>query len=122
MSEFLELFLVSATAGVLSGWGVGGGTLLLLVLTLFLDVEHRTAQAVNMLFFLPAAALSLFFHRKNGRIDRTIWMRTALPGAVAALVAALAALTVDVSLLRQPFGLFLLWSGLSALRRAKRGG
>ena len=122
MSEFLELFLVSATAGVLSGWGVGGGTLLLLVLTLFLDVEHRTAQAVNMLFFLPAAALSLFFHRKNGRIDRTIWMRTALPGAVAALVAALAALTVDVSLLRKPFGLFLLWSGLSALRRAKRGG
>ena len=122
MSEFLELFLVSATAGVLSGWGVGGGTLLLLVLTLFLDVEHRTAQAVNMLFFLPAAALSLFFHRKNGRIDRTIWMRTALPGAVAALVAALAALTMDVSLLRKPFGLFLLWSGLSALRRAKRGG
>lgn len=122
MSEFLELFLVSAAAGVLSGWGVGGGTLLLLVLTLFLDVEHRTAQAVNMLFFLPAAALSLFFHRKNGRIDRTIWMCTALPGAVAALVAALAALTMDVSLLRKPFGLFLLWSGLSALRRAKRGG
>ena len=122
MSEFLELFLVSAAAGVLSGWGVGGGTLLLLVLTLFLDVEHRTAQAVNMLFFLPAAALSLFFHRKNGRIDRTVWMRTALPGAVAALVAALAALTMDVSLLRKPFGLFLLWSGLSVLRRAKRGG
>ena len=121
MSDVLELFLVSAAAGVLSGWGVGGGTLLLLVLTLFLDVEHRTAQAVNMLFFLPAAALSLFFHRKNGRIDRTVWVRTALPGTVAALVAALAALTVDVSLLRKPFGLFLLWSGLSALRRAKRG-
>lgn len=120
MSEFLELFLVSAAAGVLSGWGVGGGTLLLLVLTLFLGVEHRTAQAVNMLFFLPAAALSLFFHRKNGRIDRTVWVRTALPGAVAALAAALAALALDVSLLRKPFGLFLLWVGLTALWRAKR--
>ena len=120
MSEFLELFLVSAAAGVLSGWGVGGGTLLLLVLTLFLGVEHRTAQAVNMLFFLPAAALSLFFHRKNGRIDRTVWVRTALPGAVAALAAALAALALDVSLLRKPFGLFLLWVGLTALCRAKR--
>lgn len=120
MSEFLELFLVSAAAGVLSGWGVGGGTLLLLVLTLFLGVEHRTAQAVNMLFFLPAAALSLFFHRKNGRIDRTIWGRTALPGAVAALAAALAALAVDVSLIRKPFGLFLLWVGLTALWRVKR--
>jgi len=88
---------------------------------LFLGVEHRTAQAVNMLFFLPAAALSLFFHRKNGRIDRKVWVRTALPGAAAALVAALAALTVDVSLLRKPFGLFLLWSGSCALRAAKKG-
>jgi len=121
VTEFWKLMLVSAAAGVLSGWGVGGGTLLLLVLTLFLGVEHRTAQAVNMLFFLPAAALSLFFHRKNGRIDRKVWVRTALPGAAAALVAALAALTVDVSLLRKPFGLFLLWSGSCALRAAKKG-
>ena len=118
MTEFWKLFLVSAAAGVLSGWGVGGGTLLLLVLTLFLGVEHRTAQAVNMLFFLPAAALSLFFHRKNGRIDSGVWIRTALPGAAAALATALAAMTVDVTLLRKPFGIFLLWSGLHALRAA----
>ena len=121
MTEFWKLFLVSAAAGVLSGWGVGGGTLLLLVLTLFLGVEHRVAQAVNMLFFLPAAAMSLFFHRKNGRIDRAVWIRTALPGAAAALVAALVALTVDVSMLKKPFGLFLLWTGVAALRRAKKG-
>ena len=121
MTEFWKLCLVSAAAGVLSGWGVGGGTLLLLVLTLFLEVEHRTAQAVNMLFFLPAAVLSPFFHRKNGRIDRAVWVRTALPGAAAALAAALMALTVDVTLLRKPFGLFLLWSGMATLRRVNRG-
>lgn len=120
MTEFWKLFLVSAAAGVLSGWGVGGGTLLLLVLTLFLGVEHRVAQTVNMLFFLPAAAVSLFFHRKNGRIDRAVWVRTALPGAAAALVTALIALTVDVTVLRKPFGLFLLWTGVAALRSAKK--
>lgn len=120
MTEFWQLFLVSAAAGVLSGWGVGGGTLLLLVLTLFLGVEHRTAQAVNMLFFLPAAAMSLFFHRKNGRIDRNVWVRTAIPGAAAALAAAIVALTVDVSLLRKPFGLFLLWTGVNILRTVKK--
>lgn len=120
MTEFWKLFLVSAAAGVLSGWGVGGGTLLLLVLTLLLGVEHRVAQTVNMLFFLPAAAMSLFFHRKNGWIDRTVWIRTALPGAAAALVAAMVALSVDVTMLKKPFGLFLLWTGVAALRRAKK--
>ena len=102
--------------GVLSGWGVGGGTLLLLCMTLFLGVEHRMAQAINLLFFIPAAVLSLYFHRKNGRIDKTVWVRTALPGILVAALAAFAALTVDVSLLRKPFGVFLLWSGISMLR------
>ena len=58
--------LFAAATGVLSAWGVGGGTLLLVCMTLFLGVDHREAQAVNLLFFLPTAALGLFFHRKNG--------------------------------------------------------
>ena len=121
MKEWILPFCTAVATGVLSGWGVGGGTLLLLCMTLFLGVEHRTAQVINLLFVLPAAALSLFFHRRNGRIDRAVWFRTALPGTLAALAAALAALTVDVSLLRTPFGLFLLWSGFSVLRGAKNG-
>ena len=120
MREWILPFLVSAATGVLSGWGVGGGTLLLLCMTLFLGVEHREAQTINLLFFLPAAALSLFFHRKNGRIDSALWMRTALPGTVAALAAALIALAVDVSALRKPFGMFLLWVGGSMLGSARK--
>ena len=116
MKTFFLPFLAAMLTGVLSGWGVGGGTLLLLCMTLFLGVEHRTAQAINLLFFIPAAALSLYFHGKNGRIDKTVWVRTALPGTLAAALVAFVALSVDVSLLRKPFGLFLLWSGFSMLR------
>ena len=116
MKTFFLPLLTAMLTGVLSGWGVGGGTLLLLCMTLFLGVEHRMAQAINLLFFIPAAVLSLYFHRKNGRIDKTVWVRTALPGILVAALAAFAALTVDVSLLRKPFGVFLLWSGISMLR------
>ena len=125
MKTFLFPFLTATLTGILSGWGVGGGTLLLLCMTLFLGVEHRMAQSINLLFFLPAAAMSLYFHRKNGRIDKKVWVRTALPGTLAAALVAFIALTVDVSLLRKPFGLFLLWSGFSMLRgkrlRGQRG-
>ena len=51
--------LAGAAAGVLSAWGIGGGTLLLLVLTLLLGVEPRTAQGINLLYFLPAAGVGL---------------------------------------------------------------
>lgn len=120
MKEWLLPFLTAALTGILSGWGVGGGTLLLLCMTLFLGVDHRTAQAVNLLFFLPTALVSLFFHRKNGRLDKKVWRCAALPGVLTAAAAAWAASAVDVSLLRKPFGLFLLYSGFSMLHSARK--
>ena len=106
--------------GILSAWGVGGGTLLLLCMTLFLGVEQREAQAINLLFFLPTAGISLLFHAKNGYLDGPVWRRAALPGAAAALLAALLSLRWDPRLLRIPFGLFLLYAGASLLWKAWR--
>ena len=106
---------------MLSGWGVGGGTLLLVCMSLFLNVEQRTAQAINLLFFLPAAATGLLFHARRGFLDKTVWRQAVLPGMLAAAFGAAVALSVDVTLLRKPFGLFLLWNGASMLMRAVKG-
>lgn len=111
MVEWMIPFLAAAITGALSSWGVGGGTLLLVVMTLFLGVGHREAQVINLLFFLPTAGISLFFHRKNGFLDKTTWKEAAPVGTAAAFAGALASLLVDVSLLRKPFGVFLLYGG-----------
>ncbi len=113
-------FAVALATGVLSSWGVGGGTLLLVCMTLFLGVDQREAQAVNLLFFLPTAAIGLFFHRKNGFLDKEVWRQAALPGVLASLAGAFIATAVDVSLLRRPFGVFLLYSGASMLWSARK--
>lgn len=118
MRDFVVPFFLAAATGILSGWGVGGGTLLTVCMTLLIGVDHRQAQAVNLLFFLPTAALSLWFHRKNGLVDSGVWKQAALPGTVAALLGAAAALTMDVSVLRRPFGIFLLINGALMLRGA----
>lgn len=120
MMQALILFLLSAATGILSGWGVGGGTLLTVCMTLLLGIEHRTAQAVNLLFFLPTAALSLWFHRKNDLIARDVWLRCAAPGTLAALLGALLALAIDLSFLRKLFGGFLIYSAISMLKSAKK--
>ena len=120
MVEWVLPFVCALGTGVLSGWGVGGGTLLLVCMTLLLGVDHRTAQAINLLFFLPTAAISLFFHRKNGLLDRDTWRQAAVPGAAASLAGALLATAVDVSLLRKPFGAFLIYSGASMLLSARK--
>ena len=66
MTEWLLPFLCGLGGSIISAWGVGGGTLLLLVMTLFLGVDQRTAQGINLLFFLPTAASALVCHWRSG--------------------------------------------------------
>ena len=121
MTEWLIPLVCGLGAGILSAWGVGGGTLLLLIMTLLLGVEQRTAQAVNLLFFLPTAASALVCHAKSGCLDKPT-LRSAIPWAVAAAVAgAWIATAVNPEVLRRPFGVYLLLSGVSLVwpRRGK---
>ena len=115
--EWLTAVLAGAVTGILSGFGVGGGTLLLIWMTAFAGVPQDLAQGVNLLYFLPAAAMALPAHFKNGYIDK----KTALPSIAAGLAgtaaAAWAATAVDVALLRRCFGVFLICIGLRELFR-----
>ena len=120
MTDWLLPFLCGLGASIISAWGVGGGTLLLLVMTLFLGVDQRSAQGINLLFFLPTAASALFCHAKNGYLDKPT-LKAAVPLAVvAALAGAWIATAVDVELLRKPFGVYLLFSGASLLWPQKK--
>ena len=65
MAEWMIPFLAALGTGILSAWGVGGGTLLLVVMTLFLGVGHREAQAVNLLFFLPDLRFDAVYQTAN---------------------------------------------------------
>ena len=91
MTEWLLPFLCGLGASILSAWGVGGGTLLLLVMTLFLGVDQRTAQGFNLLFFLPTAATALICHARGGYLDKPT-LKSAVPLAVAAALALTSAL------------------------------
>ena len=68
--SWLTALLAGAAAGVLSGFGVGGGTLLLIYMTAFAGVDQHLAQGINLLYFLPTAATALPAHFKNGFVDK----------------------------------------------------
>ena len=121
MTAWLLPVLAGFCTGILSAWGVGGGTLLLLLMTLFFGVAQADAMAINLLYFLPTAAMGLLYHRKNGLLDRAV-LRSAAPWGTAAAAGALAATAVDTDLLRRPFGIYLLLAAGSLLLRTKKTG
>lgn len=116
--SFLFSALLGAAAGVLAAWGVGGGTLLLLAMTLLLDMPQRTAQSINLLFFLPTAAVALLQYRRQGYLRRELLRRLIPAGCAAAALAALVAPQLDADLLRRPFGALLLLAAAALLRQS----
>ena len=118
--HFLLPLLIGFGTGILSAWGVGGGTLLLLCMTLFLGVDQATAQGINLLYFLPTAGMGLYWHRKNGLLEKGV-LRQAIPlGTVAAIAAAWIATSVDTAVFRKPFGVYLLITGVMTLFQTKK--
>ncbi len=119
MGTWLLSVLAGAVTGVLSGLGLGGGTLLLIYMTAFAGLPQALAQGINLLYFLPAAGCALPSHAKNGYLDRRVILPAALTGLLTAGLASLAATALPVALLRRFFGFFLLCMGLSELFRPK---
>lgn len=112
---WLVPLLVGALTGVLSGMGIGGGTLLVLYLTVFTDTPASAAAAINLLYFCGCAPPSLFFHAKSGRLDGRIAWLAALGGGATALVTALLVPDTSPDWLRRAFGVLLLVVGVREL-------
>ena len=113
MLKFLIAVLAGLVCGVLSGFGIGGGSLLMVWLTAVVSMEQRTAQGVNLLYFLPAAACSLIFHVKNKQIEWRAAIPAAIAGCLSAIPGAVLSGMVQTGLLRKLFGGFLVIVGIS---------
>ena len=101
--------------GVLSGFGVGGGSLLLLYLTLFAGVSQYTAGGINLLYFLACAPAALIAHIRNRLVDGKAVRWCAAAGVLTSVAAALLAARMDTDGLRRLFGVFLLYVGAKEL-------
>ena len=109
------ILLFSTLLGFLSGLGVGGGSLLMLWLTIVLGFPQDMARGINLLFFLPAALTSCLFRWKQGKLN----LKTALPAVLSGCAAAIGFTwlsgRIDTGLLRKGFGILLLFTGLREL-------
>ena len=117
MPDWLIAALAGAVTGVLSAFGVGGGSLLLIYMTSFAGVPQTLAQGINLLYFLPTAATSLPAHFKNGYVEKKALLPAVGAGLVCSALTAWAATALDVELLRKCFGGFLIVVGLRELFR-----
>lgn len=95
-------------AGTISGTGMGGGTILILVLSIFLDVEQHIAQATNLIFFIPTSISAIIVSIKNKLIEWKIGIPIAMAGIIGAIIGAKVSSKLEVNKLKKYFGVFLM--------------
>lgn len=112
LESFPVILMVGTVLGFLSGLGIGGGSLLILWLTVVLGMEPGAARSINLLFFIPSAIVSVLFRLKQG----TLKVRSVLPavaaGCIAAAVFSWISTILDVALLKKIFGGILIAAGI----------
>lgn len=106
------LVIIGLFSGVISGMGIGGGTILIPAMIIFTDLTQHYAQSVNLLSFIPIAITALFTHFKNKNIETTLCLPLIVFGVIGALIGSLLAVNLPSDLLKKLFGIFLLIMGI----------
>ena len=104
--------LAGILGGVVGGMGMGGGTLTIPILTIFLSYQQLAAQGVNLVAFLPMAVIALIIHIKNHLVAFKQTWGLALVGCIFSLCGALLANNISNVLLKKLFALFLIGVGI----------
>ncbi len=118
MSFYLYL-LAGLVSGVLGGMGMGGGTVLIPVLTLFFGVEQHAAQAANLIAFLPMAAISLNMHQKSGLLQTEGTGYIIIPAVLLSALGGVAASLISAQALKKLFGAFLVFLAVKGIMSFK---
>lgn len=109
------MLLVGTVLGFLSGLGIGGGSLLILWLTVVLGMDHQNARMINLLFFIPSAFIACFFRWKQGVVQWKKILPAMISGSIAAALFSWLGGMLQLDLLKKLFGGLLILTGLREL-------
>lgn len=116
MLESLPVTLMVGTLlGFLSGLGIGGGSLLILWLTVALNMDPLTARAINLLFFLPSGLIACTLRLYKGTLSLRPLVPAILSGCASAAIFSAVSAVLDVAVLKKLFGILLLITGIREL-------
>lgn len=103
----LEIF-TGLISGTVSGTGMGGGTILILILSVFMGIDQHIAQGANLIFFVPTSISAIITTFKEKLINWKVGIPVALSGIIGAIIGAKVSVNMDVNKLKKYFGIFLI--------------
>ena len=101
--------LIGGLSGIFSGIGMGGGTILIFLLTTFAGLEQHIAQATNLIYFIPTAISAIIVNYRNKNINVKLAIYISICGIIGAIIGSIISVNIEVGILRKLFGIFLIF-------------
>ena len=104
----MQEIIIGLISGIVGGLGMGGGTILILLLSIFSHIEQHIAQGTNVVFFIPTAIAAIIIFIKNKKIKFKVGIPICLWGLLGTYIGAKISINLKVEILRKCFGVFLI--------------
>ena len=112
LSGWILVFIASFLSGIIGSMGLGGGSVLILYLTLFAGINQVAAGGINLIFFLPIGAVATIIYLRQKEIKYKTLLPFILGGIPATLVSGTLINFIETAMLRKFFGAFVLIYGI----------
>ena len=96
-------------SGTVAALGMGGGTVLILLLSIFSEFNQHLIQGTNLIFFIPTSITAIYINIKNKRINYKKSGIIIFSGIIGAIIGSRFSFRFESSNLRKYFGVFLLF-------------
>ena len=96
-------------AGIFTGMGMGGGAILILLLSLFMNLEQHIAQATNLIFFIPTSIASILTNIKQKNIDFKVASYITIFGIMGTVIGSIISKNISSVNLKKCFAIFILF-------------
>ena len=105
----MKEIIIGMISGTVAALGMGGGTVLILLLSIFSEFNQHLIQGTNLIFFIPTSITAIYINIKNKRINYKKSGIIIFSGIIGAIIGSRFSFRFESSSLRKYFGVFLLF-------------
>lgn len=124
METWILLVVIALFSGIIAGMGIGGGSIFILLTTIFSIFEHKEAQSYNLIMFVIVGIFATISNFKNKNIDKNLLKKLIIPVVLGSIIGIILVKRIDEKILKYIFYGFMLLVGfyeiISSLKNIKK--
>ncbi len=124
METWILLVVIALFSGTIAGMGIGGGSIFILLTTIFSIFEHKEAQSYNLIMFVIVGIFATISNFKNKNIDKDLLKKLIIPVVLGSIIGIILVKRIDEKILKYIFYGFMLLIGfyeiISSLKNIKK--